>query len=46
MTNNTASETTYDRFSTAVSRDYTFLMTHNKDETGRGLSRILLLMVV
>ena len=31
--------------STAVSRDYACLMSPNKDETGRRLSRILLLMV-
>ena len=30
----------------AVSRDYTCLLSPKKDETGRGLSRMLLLLVV
>ena len=34
------------KISIAVSRDYACLMTPNKDETGRGLSWILMLMVV
>ena len=29
-----------------MSRDYAYLMSPNKDETGRGLSRTLLVMVV